>query len=80
MPTKLHPPRFYAELTGQAIDTIIMAIHARELRASDLRRPAGRRPRWYIAEHDWQQFLDSRSNQQAEPVVNHKPVQARQWV
>ena len=77
---KLHRPKHYAGLSGQAADTILAAVHGGELKASDLRRPGARRPRWFIAEHDWQIYLDARSNMQAEPVVNRKPPNAGQYV
>ena len=80
MPSKLHPPKFYYELSGISADSIIMAIRSSELIASDMRRAGGKRPRWYISEDAWQAWLDSRSNLEADPVANRKTITVRQYV
>ena len=69
---KLHPARYFAELSGQCVETIYLSIKSGELKSSDLRRPGGRRPRWFISETDWQAFLDARSNVQTN--VQTEPV------
>ena len=89
MPSKLHPPKFYCELSGISADSICLAIKNGELKASDLRRAGGRRARWYISEDSWQAWLDVRANVQIEPVVRanvqiepvvREPHTARQYV
>ena len=55
-------PATTRKLSGQSADTIILAIRAGELKASDLRRPGGSRPRWFIAEDDWAAYLKARSS------------------
>ncbi len=59
--TKFSTPPTLARRAGVAREKIIAAINRGELRAINL--SDGTRPRWRVAEEDWQAWLDSKSNQ-----------------
>ena len=68
----LHPPRHYAELSGQSTDTVRHFIHTGELRAVNLSKSS--RAKWLIAESDWQAFLTAKSNT---ATITHKTSRRR---
>lgn len=56
-----HSPPHYAKKARVASEKIIGFIEAGELRAYNLATKQGGRPRYRIAESDWQEFLERRS-------------------
>jgi hypothetical protein len=59
---QLTPPML-AHLSGVGIDKILGWIRCGALKASNLATKPGCRPRWFVDIADWEQFLQSRSNQ-----------------
>jgi hypothetical protein len=68
---KFTPPQL-ARQSGLGIDKVLGWIRTGALRAVNLATKAGQRPRWYVDQDDWEQFLQSRSNQ-----VGASPAPAR---
>ena len=73
---KLHPPRWFAELSGQHCDTIRAFIRDGELKATNFAR-GNHRAKWLIHEDDWAAFLEKRSNS---PQVPEQPRQRKPTV
>lgn len=83
MPTKLHTPKYYCELSGLGLDHILRFIRSGELRASNVASSGAKRSRWLIAENDWEDFLASRATKEShrrEVATPPTPQTSRRYV
>ena len=69
MPYKLHPPKYYSDLSGLSDDHILKFIHSEELRASNVAKKGAKRSRWLISEDDWESFLAKRATKEPDQIA-----------